>query len=241
MRIGFFIIAILIGIQGVTLADSNVINGVNNTCDFLGGFGPNSKINSLIEVDEHFIVGGNFSSYRSHPIQNIAKINKVSCELDILFSGPSGFDGTVNSLEKTDSHLFVGGDFSLYKKEPVGKIAKIDLVTGNLDPEFSSKSGFNSSVYSMAILGESIYVGGDFSTYGAGICLRLAKLNNKTGSLDQLFSRSSGFDSRVTRIEVKNHRLLVSGKFKSYREVDADGTISLDLLDGSWLGSLTIP
>jgi hypothetical protein len=92
-------------------------------CDVAKGFNPDSVLSSTLETKNHFVVGGEFSVYRGHPVKNIAKINKFSCELDKFFTKSNGFDRKVTSIAKTDTHLFVGGDFLLNQ---VGLILELD-------------------------------------------------------------------------------------------------------------------
>ncbi|MDQ1566708.1 MAG: trimeric autotransporter adhesin, partial [Actinomycetota bacterium] len=66
------------------------------------------------------------------------------------------------ALSADSTQLYVGGDFDHIGGRPASKLARIDLVTGKLDPTFHP--GVRGSVRALALAGDRLYVGGTFTT-----------------------------------------------------------------------------
>jgi hypothetical protein len=89
------------------------------------------------------------------------------------------------ALSADSTQLYVGGDFDHIGGRPASKLARIDLVTGKLDPTFHP--GVRGSVRALALAGDRLYVGGTFTTVagpaGAEGRPKLAALDAATGDL----------------------------------------------------------
>lgn len=111
--------------------------------------------------------------------------------------------------------VYVGGQFhtvSDNKKTTLTERSNLfaaNRTTGALLPWAPAVDGL---VWSVIVVGESVYIGGDFKTVNGVARPAIAKLDAVTGAVDPSFKPPiSG--GRVTDMEVVNGRLLVSGTF----------------------------
>ncbi len=96
------------------------------------------------------------------------------------------------------------------------RIAKIDLATCTVDKTFTSPTP-SSKVDELALLGDRLFVGGDFNTIGGRAISTLAELDATTGAVRPAFALgfSGGLSSRLRGMALNpaGTRLLVAGRF----------------------------
>src|SRR5207248_1345803 len=117
------------------------------------------------------------------------------------FSPPNyptpGANRTVYTLAlQPDSKCVVGGEFSSFNGQPVNHIARMQT-DGRLDTSFTIGSGFDASVYTLALdsIG-NILVGGTFNSFNGTQRRHIARLTS-SGSLDTSFRPGAGADGIV--------------------------------------------
>jgi Putative Ig domain len=130
-------------------------------------------VNALAVSKGKLYVGGAFSMAGNIPVANIACWNGMAWE-----SVGAGFDTPVNSLAVSGRRLFAGGGFQapgggglLPGGSPLNHIACWE--NGTWSPV---GSGVNSSVNAMAVSGDLLYLGGDFTVVGQQAASRFAAL-----------------------------------------------------------------
>jgi len=162
-------------------------------------------------------VSGSFTSYKGTTRQYLVKLNKTNATLDTNFDNLTGFNSNVSSIVIDSTHLYVGGSFTSYKGTTRQRVAKIDKTTGALDTGFDTANGFDSSVNSLLLDGNNLYVGGSFTTYKGNTRQRIVKIDKTTAAeVDASgtgFSTTSGFDSGVTSIKLDASGFLYAGGF----------------------------
>ncbi|OFZ85158.1 MAG: hypothetical protein A2603_06300 [Bdellovibrionales bacterium RIFOXYD1_FULL_55_31] len=212
------------------------------SCDLKSGF--DNDVRAIVVSGSSIYVGGSFHYYQGQPTDYIAKLDASTCALDTNFSPPAsnGFSSTVNALAISGTSLYVGGAFTAYRgvAGSANRVAKLDLVTGELDTTFSppASNGFGGTVSALAVNGTSIYVGGAFTAYKgvAGSANRIAKLDLASGELDTTFSppASNGFGGSVNALIVNGTFLYVGGAFTAYKGVanSANNLAKLDITSG---------
>ncbi len=109
-------------------------------------------------------------------------------------NGPSGLtgpwqaNGNVWAMKKLGNTLFIGGTFSEVDNQPRYGVAAVDATTGNVLP-WNPNADFDLSlhplpdVYAMALDGNTLYIGGDFSWVGGQVRNRAAAIDATTGTL----------------------------------------------------------
>jgi beta-propeller uncharacterized protein DUF5122 len=219
------------------------------------GLGYNAEVRALAIVGSTLWVGGMFKVYAGYPVNNLAKLDDTTLAVDTTFSpaAANGFSSSVNALAVSGSSLYVGGSFIYYRglSQSANCLAKLDLVSGDLDTTFSPPGAngvsvpypAQASVRALAVSGSSLYVGGLFSAYRgvANSANGIAKLDLASGTLDTTFSppgaTSNGFDanSHVDALAVAGSSLYVGGNFTAYEGVanSANGIAKLDLASGA--------
>lgn len=214
--------------------------------------GFDDAVTSLAASSTSVYVGGSFGRYRGVPnsAHFIAKLDPTSGAMDVAFSPPgagaNGFDGDVLTLTANDTAVYAGGAFMSYRGAPGSArgIAKLNATTGELDVVFSPPAGNGFSqagggeVRSIALLGDTLFVGGGFTDYRAAPGARnIARLNASTGELDVAFSpaASNGFENTVFALTTSGSSLYVGGAFNSYRGVanSANRVAKLDTTTGA--------
>ncbi|MCX6903470.1 MAG: hypothetical protein NTW03_08335, partial [Verrucomicrobia bacterium] len=137
------------------------------------------------------------------------------------------------------------GDFLTYNEVPSPRIARLN-VDGSLDLAFNPVSGADSTVSAVALepgFGnpQRIYIAGNFQSYNAAFCGRVARLNTD-GSLDTTFFAGAGADGQIFALGLQgNGQLLVAGAFASMdsRErhnlarLNPDGSLDLSYNPGT--------
>jgi hypothetical protein len=158
----------------------------------------------MMLVGNSLYVGGSFTRYQGQPAHGLVKLDATTCALDQQFTRVSGFDGLANTasfvfppianvtnLVTDGTSLFAGGDFSSYRGLPAFGLAKLDLVTGNLDQTFTQAAGFNDAVGPLAVSGDAVFVSGRYTAYRGSFTTAnslVLKLNKMTGAVEPAFN-----------------------------------------------------
>jgi Domain of unknown function (DUF5122) beta-propeller len=178
---------------------------------------------SIVLQDNSLYVGGFFTTYRGQPAELLAKLDATTGDLDTTFTQPQGFSYStfspvyiskqvVATLAITPGALYVGGTFDTYRGTSINLLAKLDPVTGVLDPAFAPVPSAYltseeyllgaealstlvpngaSTITSLLVSGNSLYVGGAPLTLSASVpSSGLAKLDATTGAPDTAFTQS---------------------------------------------------
>jgi len=162
------------------------------------------------------------------------------------FSTSSRFIGFVISIAPPDDgsgNLYAVGSFTTFNTNGVNGVARLKS-DGSLDATFDTGSGFDGSVFSIALAtdgSDDIYVLGAFSDYNGKTTNNLARLNSD-GSLDAGFNTGSGFNNNVENIAVANDGsadIYVVGRFDEYNGKTTKGIARLNS-DGSLDASFDI-
>ncbi len=93
-------------------------------------------------------------------------------------------DGAVWSMElAADGHnVYVGGDFKHIAGRSTGRLAKIDLLTGQPDPQFKSPVS-SGRVRALKLDGARLYAGGEFTKLGGAPRPKLGAVDPLTGAV----------------------------------------------------------
>jgi uncharacterized delta-60 repeat protein len=168
--------------------------------------------------------------------------------LDPAFDTGIGFDYLPSSIAlQADGKIVVGGTFTTYNGTGIGYgIARLNS-DGSLDTSFVTGSGFNNSVFSIALQADGkILLVGSFNAYNGVTQNRIARLNSD-GSLDTGFNTGSGFSSGVYSIALQaDGKIVVGGGFTSYNgtstgygiaRLNSDGSLDTSFNTGSGFSS----
>lgn len=171
---------------------------------FTGFSGGVPSINGLTVGNGNVYLSGQFNGtiYRgttwSGTQGRILKISEATGDLDLTFNtGQSGvaFSGGFGMyhLRVDGNSLYVGGNINSFNGQTanVQKLAKFSAISGTLDPNFITGSGFNNNVYKTIIDGQYMYVGGIFTSFDGNTNYKgIVKLDKDTGALVSGFNAS---------------------------------------------------
>ncbi len=127
-----------------------------------GSFSVNENVYCICVVGTDVYIGGNFTTLNSQPIAYLARWNGTQWS-----SVGGGVNGSIRALTTDGFNLFAGGEFSMAGTTEANNIAKWDGAGWSaLVEQGGLTNGVNNTVRAIALGGDGIYVGGDFSIAG---------------------------------------------------------------------------
>ena len=204
------------------------------------GSGFDSTVQSMSISGSSLYVGGEFSSYRSHPSAGMAKISTIDGTLDSTFNTGTGFNGSVNGLVVGGTSVYLAGSFTTYQGQPAVRVAKIDATSGALDSAFTQATGLDNTAGTLVSNGTSLFAGGVFRTYRGQLVSNLAKLN-ANGMADAAFTSTPGSDGKIDSLVLVNGSLYAGGWFSSYNGASANFLAKIDGITGALDTAFTRP
>jgi hypothetical protein len=142
--------------------------------------------------------------------------------------------------------LYLGGDFTMVDGQPRMYLARLDLATGRLDDKWRCDG--NGPVRTLAVLGDSLLVGGDFTRFANADRAHLAQIAMSDAALQPLQAQLNG---TLMALLPTPQGLLIGGNFTQVgsapryglaRLQGTDGaldtTFTADLMDGSNPGTV---
>ena len=214
----------------------------------LTGFN-NTVTSIVIDKNDRVYVGGYFTRF------NNLSANRFTCltpegltdsTFDTVNNLLTGFNSNVEAITlDNNSGIYVGGSFTSYKDLSSNRI--IRLATADYSATFGTGgyvtsdiyandgnditfgTGFNDTVYAIAVDGQNrLYVGGEFTTYQGVSSGRIVRLNSD-GSRDYTFNSAIGFNNTVTSIVVNSiNEPIIAGYFTTFNGVTVPGIVNLD-------------
>ena len=179
------------------------------------GVGLNNTVFALaINGSGDVYAGGSFTTAGGNSASYIAKWNTTTSSWSAL---GAGLNNIVYALAASGSDIFVGGNFSQLG-DNTGAYYRIAKWNGN---SWSALGGGmtnagNNQVYSIAINGSDVYIGGNFNTTNNGTvpASYIAKWNTTTSIWSTLISDSyNGVNSIVRAMAIVNNDVCIGGEF----------------------------
>jgi len=174
---------------------------------------PNGPVHAVIPDGlGGWFIGGAFTEVDGQQRRNVARI--LSNGSLATWAGPSVFgfgnsDATVYALSLRDGQLYMGGTFTQVGGQSRQKIARLDALTGALDP-WAQPSSSVSEVRVIRALTEKVYVGGAFSNMGGQARTNVAVLDAGTGLALDFVANASG---SVNALLLNGNTLYLGGSF----------------------------
>lgn len=183
-------------------------NEENTSPNFETNPGANGPVNvALIDSSDRTYIGGSFTTVNSEGRSGIARLDAKG-KLDPNFSLDGVGGGAVNALSlypltsPNFGKVMIGGAFSVVNGEQRNGVARL-LANGSLDSSFNIGAGAAGGVYAMAgELGDSVIIGGDFSSFNNVIRGGIARLLS-AGDLDLTSFQNIAFDGTVFSVLVE--------------------------------------
>jgi hypothetical protein len=197
-------------------------------CNIADGFDGN--VRALLRTSTNIYAAGDFTAYRGVAANHLAKIDAVTCALNISFSAV-GADQPVSALALNGNALYLVGEFQFYRGAPAQHLAKIDASTGALDTVFTQSLGLGNPTSAIAVSSNAVYVGGTFTSYRGQSAAFLAKLDPNSGALDTTFMPA--IDGNVSVLALDGQSLYVAGQILHYRGASVANLIKIDAVSGT--------
>jgi hypothetical protein len=177
----------------------------------------NGTVNATAtDASGNIYLGGEFTTVNPTVASSFITVNSSNGSV-LDYSIAQGFNSgaTINAVALSGGYVFVGGSFTSYKGTTVQNIAKINLSNGALDTTFTQTTGLNSTIYSLAVNGTSLYIGSSNNvTYRTTTGLKaLIKVDMTTGNLDTGFNCNINYAGNVYALLVANSGIYAGGDF----------------------------
>lgn len=207
--------------------------------DYWGVFGGSATVNSMEIYGNELILGGSFTSlgpnvgstyyldtYTGKIISNFEcpflKLNDIAKA--VVSDGSGGY--------------YIAGNFTYARGIQFQNIVHM-LPNCKLDLNFRPNPVTPPNIYSMAIFGDKIYIGGVISSWDGNTRNNFVVLNRFTGALDSMVM---DVNSAVEKLLVYNQKLYIAGQFATVNGFGRDRIARIDLLTSSldsWVSSST--
>lgn len=134
-----------------------------------------------------------------------------------------GANGRVKAMVVVGGSIYIGGDFTSVTdtsghSHPASRLAQINAATGAVNTSWQGSA--NDSVYSLAALGNTLYVGGAFSTVNGVSHRSVAAVSLTTGALVSTFRTTA--NKPVDGLAAAGGAVFLGGTFTSV--TDATGS-----------------
>ena len=182
-------------------------------------------------------VGGTFTAAvhggSSTMRNNLAAFDEATGGLVSAFVADT--DGTVETLATYGGALFIGGTFTTVKGVSRKNLAKVDLITGDVDPAFNPSP--NSTVFDLWVNGDNTLPGRRFQHGGRPVPRpRLPAINLlTTGSLVAGFAPTVNRRVSAVATSPDGAKVYVGGRFSTVNSQPFDYLAAIKASDGSVL------
>jgi N-acetylneuraminic acid mutarotase len=216
-------------------------NTQTNTWSSLGtgsSNGVNGFVNALAVVGNEVVVGGEFTSAGGVSANRVARFNTQTNTWSSLGTGSSnGVNSVVNALAVVGNEVVVGGIFTSAGGVSANRVARFNTQTNTWSTlGTGSSNGVNNRVNALAVVGNEVVVGGNFTFAGGVIANNVARFNTQTNTWSSLGTGSSNGVSGggVRALAVVGNEVVVGGLFTSAGGVSANRVARFNTLTNTW-------
>ena len=196
--------------DGVALAESVAHINADGSLDTNWNPNVTGTVNALAVSGSTVYLGGAFTTVGGTTRNNAAAVDKAT---GALKSWNPDVDATVHSLAVAGSTVYIGGDFGAVGGAggaTRSNAAAVDATTGAATGWDPSVTGGSGVVFSLAVSGSTVYLGGLFTTVGATPRNNVAAVDATTGTAT---SWNPNVDSTVQALAVSGSTVYLGGDF----------------------------
>nr|WP_244934777.1 hypothetical protein [Leptospira jelokensis] len=190
------------------------------------------KVRSILSYRNHILMGGDFNKV-GLSTGSVAVLDKHSgTAIPSRFCPFLKVKGeTYAAVPDGSGGFYIGGSFTHVQGIKRSQVAHI-LPGCQLDPNFNVTEDASRNVNTLHILGDNLYIGGTFSSWGSSPQTNIAAVNRYTGELYTSFYIGS-IDGFVGTIVSFGNSLFIGGNFQNIAGISRDGLAKLNSTTGS--------
>ncbi|WP_425268690.1 hypothetical protein [Leptospira brenneri] len=199
-----------------------------------------TTVNAITSYNDQIIIGGSFQFVgpsTGNVVYLETKNGKVVPNRYCPYLKVVGTTGI--AISDGSGGFYIGGEF--YAVQGVERFSVAHILPGcQLDRNFNVLKDNTRNIYTLLLMGDSLYVGGIFSDWGGDTSQKfLVRLNRYTGALDTSFT--SGADNLVSDLETDGDSLYVCGEFANIGGVTKRALAKISPSNGSNISSFNNP
>lgn len=162
------------------------------------------------QADDKLLIGGTFVTYTGTSQNHLVRLN-ANGRKDTSFNIGSGFNDNVRAvIYQTDGKLLVAGDFTTFTGSTNNRIIRLNS-NGTKDTSFNVGTGFNNSVFAMALQSDGkIVVAGAFTSFSGSTKGKIVRLNTN-GTIDATFNTGTGYSSTILGLGLQSTGKIIVG------------------------------
>lgn len=190
------------------------------------------KVRSILSYRNHILMGGDFRKV-GLSTGSVAVLDKNSGT-----AIPSRFcpflkvkGDTYAAVPDGSGGFYIGGYFTHVQGIKRSQVAHI-LPGCQLDPNFIVTEDASRNVNALHILGDNLYIGGLFTSWGSSPQVNLASVNRYTGELNTSFYIGT-INGNVSNIVSFGNSLFIGGDFQDINVFSRDGLAKLNATTGA--------
>jgi hypothetical protein len=174
--------------------------------------GPDVAVWKLIVSGSNLFVSGNFTNIGGQLRNHIAKISTLGTGLADAVWDPNADGGGIETMLLNGNDLYVGGSFFNVGGQVRNRIAKLSAIgTGQADAVWDPNANGN-QVSSLAINGNTLYVGGYFTSIGGLPRNNIARIST-LGAGNAIIAWNPNTDYPVRTMSLSGSDLYIGGSF----------------------------
>lgn len=187
------------------------------------------------DADGTRYVGGDFTSYKAWRTGMGGAFDATTGEIDTSFPSVSGWPYTRTVISDGNGGWYVSGGINNVGGTGVSRVAHINA-DGSVDTNFLPSVSGGQGVWSLAKVGNTLLIGGDFTSVNGQTRTRLAALDASTGALLDWAPVANG---TVWSIAVSGNTAYLGGNFTSLagQTRNLAGAVRLDARTGGAAGT----
>ena len=198
----------------------------------------NGRVYAVETVGDTVFVGGSFDTATAPDGTQAPRRNLAAFRLSdggLVTDWRADVGSTVRALDSDGTWLWVGGFFGTVDGVGRSGVAKVGVVSGNIDTSFNARLA-GGGVRGIDVDGADLYLGGHFTSASGQARSRVAKVDSATGGLDTGFVAAA--NDHVFAI-VKNptqSTVYVAGRFTDVNGSARAGVAGLSSVSGALSG-----
>lgn len=224
---GWYIGGNFTSVGGITRNNAARIDGNGN----LLPWNPNTNghVYAMQVYHNRVYLGGNFTQVNSLVRSGIAAVDTSSGTVSAF--NPGSPSTVIRAISISNNTLFVAGAFSSIALQTRANIASFNLSSETLTNFSATMTSAGASLYSLAVVGNKVFIGGLFTLVNGDPRSNIACLNAQTGST--ILGWQANANGVINSILFANNHVYVGGSFTNIKGLARTYLAALDTASGT--------